>query len=283
MDRNALPHIVMAYDFGTTSLKAALVNDAGEIVAHANEGYPLLQPRTGWAEQDPQQLWDAGARAGKRALRIAGLPPEAVRSVVFVAPWKSIIPVDPNGKVLRDALIWMDARATREAYELNQSAGEFVGTGQEYWPRLMWLKRQEPAIWAASRWIMGVNTYLKWRATGVVVTEPSDDFIRASRPSLRQRFDKILEAAGLTGDIDKFPSATAARDVVGFLTEDAAEHLGLNVGVPVLGGFRRPAGDNLRRGSARLRRDAHLLRYLVLVRLRAEGGRDAGFAPALHH
>jgi xylulokinase len=116
----------MAYDFGTTSLKAALVDTTGRILAHASELYPLFQLRVGWAEQNPRSLWDAGARAGRRALEQSGLSPDAVRSVVFVAPWKGIIPVGKDGEVLRDAIIWMDSRATAEANRLNERAGEFI-------------------------------------------------------------------------------------------------------------------------------------------------------------
>jgi xylulokinase len=237
MDGGALHPLVMTYDFGTTSLKAALVDRVGRIVAHATAGYPLFQPRVGWAEQNPRLLWEAGAEAGRRALEQSGLSCDAVRSTVFVAPWKGIIPVGGNGDVLRDAMIWMDSRATDEADELNKRAEEFIGTGQEYWPRLMWLKRHEPELWETSQWIMGVNTYLKWMATGAVVTEPSDDFIRSERPSLHGRYQKILAAAGLADDIAKFPPSTAAGEIVGHLTEPAAAHLGLAAGIPVFGGF----------------------------------------------
>ena len=269
MDGDALQPLVMTYDFGTTSLKAALVDKAARIIAHANEGYPLFQPRVGWAEQSPRLLWEAGAQAGKRALEQSGLSRDAVRSIVFVAPWKGVIPVSGNGDVLRDAMIWMDSRAAEEADELNERAEEFIGTGQEYWPRLMWLKRHEPEVWQTSRWIMGVNTYLKWMATGAVVTEPSDDFIRSERPSLHGRYQRIFAAAGLTDDVAKFPHSTAAGEIVGHLAEPAAAHLGLTAGIPVFGGIRRPSRRNSRGQFARLRRYAHLSRHVFLVALRA--------------
>jgi xylulokinase len=237
MDGGAPNPIAMTYDFGTTSLKAALVDGGSRIIAHASEGYPLFQPKVGWAEQDPRLLWNAATLAGARAMEQAGLRGDVVRAVVFVAPWKGIIPVDSDGKVLRNAIIWMDSRAAAEAERLNAGAGEFVGTGQEYWPRLMWLKRHEPELWNASRWIMGVTTYLKWMATGVVATEPSDDFSSSDRPSSQARYRKILDAAKLTEDIGKFPPSTAAGDVVGLLTASAAAHLGLPADVPVFGGF----------------------------------------------
>src|ERR1700749_216697 len=237
MGKDALHPLVMTYDFGTTSLKAALVDATGRILAHASELYPLFQARVGWAEQSPRSLWDAGARAGRRALAQSGFSRDAVRSVVFVAPWKGIIPVRKDGEVLRHAIIWMDSRATAEADRLNEWAGEFMGTGKEYWPRLMWLKRHEPDLWRRSQWIMGVNTYLKWMATGAVVPEPSDDFIRSERPSLRRRYQKILAAAGLADDIAKFPPSTGAGEIAGRFPESAAAHLGLAAGTPVFGGF----------------------------------------------
>src|ERR1700745_2202789 len=122
MGGDALHPLVMTYDFGTTSLRAALVDATGRILAHASELYPLFQPQVGWAEQNSRAFWDAGARAGRRALEQSGLSPDAVRSVVFVAPWKGIIPVREDGEVLRDAIIWMDSRATAEADRLNEGA-----------------------------------------------------------------------------------------------------------------------------------------------------------------
>jgi xylulokinase len=101
----------------------------------------------------------------------------------------------------------------------------------------MWLKRREPDLWRTSQWVMGMNTYLKWMATGAVVTEPSDDFIRSDRPSLHRRYQKILAAAGLADDTAKFPPSTAAGEIVGHLTKAAAAHLGLTAGIPVFGGF----------------------------------------------
>ena len=66
MDGDALHPLVMTYDFGTTSLKAALVDKAGRIIAHANEGYPLFQPRVGWAEQKSSLAVGSGC-SGRQA------------------------------------------------------------------------------------------------------------------------------------------------------------------------------------------------------------------------
>jgi xylulokinase len=229
--------LVMAYDFGTTSLKAAVLEHGGRILADANASYPISQPHPGWAEQNPALLWERAREVGRVALDRAGLGAADIGAVVFVAPWKGIIPVSAEGEVLADAIIWMDGRATRQAAALNDRLGRFAGTGQEYWPRLMWLKEHRPEVWDAARWILGLNSYLKWRATGAVVTEPSDDFVHAAPGAATTELSAVLEAAGLIDDLHRFPPQRPASAVAGLLTEIAAEHLGLLPGIPVLGGF----------------------------------------------
>lgn len=227
----------MAYDFGTTSLKVAVIEHGGRIIADANAGYSISQPRPGWVEQDPSHLWETAAKTGRTALQRAQLTASDVDSIVFVAPWKAIIPVAAEGALLGNAMIWMDSRAEQQAATLNERTGQFVGTGQEYWPRLMWLKEKRPETWSAARWIMGMNTYLKWRATGNIVTEPSDDFIASTGVEGPARREAIIDAAGLSHDLGKFPPQEPAEAIAGELTTAAAEDLGLRPGIPVFGGF----------------------------------------------
>lgn len=229
-------HCALVFDFGTTSLKVALIQDE-IILAETNCSYPVDSPEPGWAEQDPDNLWQVAGEASRSLLASYDAESASVMSVIFIAPWKAVIPVSSEGELLRSGMIWLDGRATEEAEELNATMGEFVGTGQEIWPRLMWLKRHEPKIWNGAHWIMGLVTYFKWRATGMVLTEPSDNFISASMPDQDKRYTAILNAAGLYEDRSKFAKSGTASDVVGELTAEAAEHLGLASGVKVHGGF----------------------------------------------
>ncbi|WP_329886850.1 xylulokinase [Pseudoramibacter faecis] len=228
---------VLAYDCGTTSVKTVVISDKSKVICDARADYALTQLHPGWAEQDPEELWQAICRTTKEALLKADISAEQVIGMVFAAPWKNIIPIDKDGNVLRESIIWMDARATDQAERLNQKLGFFVGTGQEYWPRLMWVKENEPEIWKKSKYIFGLNTYFKWRATGKIVTEPSDDFIHSSNVELQKKYETILEGAGLDEDLDKFPQSFPATQKVGETTYQSANELGLVPGIPVFGGF----------------------------------------------
>lgn len=228
---------VLAFDCGTTALKAVVIDFDGKVICNSKADCDLYQPKPGWAEQDPQQMWDAICRTTREVVAKAGISKSDVGGIVFVAAWKHIIPVDKDGNVLHRSMIWMDARGSDQAARLNEKMGCFVGTGQEYWPRLMWLKENEPEIWQKADKIMGINTFFKWKATGRVVTEPSDDFIHSFNPRLQEYYSKILDAAGLTEDLDKFPAVELSTDVAGKLIPAAAEEMGLEPGVPVFGGF----------------------------------------------
>lgn len=84
---------------------------------------------------------------------------------------------------------------------------------------------------------MGLNTYFKWKTTGQIATEPSDDFFHSCNPSIQSDYDKIIHAAGLDEDLDKFPPMKLATEEVGKVTIQAAEEMGLVQGIPVFGGF----------------------------------------------
>lgn len=229
-------HRALVFDFGTTSLKAAVL-EGEEILAESNTSYTVSSPHPGWAEQDPEKLWDLAGETSRELLARCGRARSAVNSLVFIAPWKAIIPVSGEGRVLRPAIIWLDSRARYQADELNAACGDHVGTGQEIWPRLMWVKENEPEVWQSARWLMGLVTYFKWRATGEVATEPSDDFISSPFPAERERYARILRSAGLSADREKFPPSRPSSEVVGRLHAESAAHLGLAEGTAVRGGF----------------------------------------------
>lgn len=228
---------IVAYDVGTTACKAVIVDFDANVVSDVKKEYPLIQLQPGWAELDTELLWDAMCVTTKAAMAKAGITPDQIQGLNIAAPWKNIIPVDKDGKVLRHSIIWMDGRGVEQAARLNEKFGSFVGTGQEIWPRLMWVKEKEREIWDKAEWIMGLITYLKWRATGEIATDPSDSFFESFSKKNQTHFDKVVAAAGLEEDRRKFPKLKESTEMVGVTTERAAKELGLRPGIPMFGGF----------------------------------------------
>jgi xylulokinase len=227
----------VSLDFGTSSLKVAVTDTNRGVLGEADREYAIRQPFPTWAEQDPAELWDLAGEACREAVAGSAISPAEVDAVVIVAPWKAVIPVSADGDVLCDGIIWLDGRASEEGAAVSHRYGlESIG-GQSYWPRLLWLRTHRPDLWQRAAWLMGLPTYFKWRATGEVVTDPSDDFFRHPERPLTGFGERLARDFGFGTDTEKFAPVRPCTDVIGELTQAGASHLGLNSGTRVVNGF----------------------------------------------
>ncbi|MEI3606516.1 FGGY family carbohydrate kinase [Pseudogracilibacillus sp. SE30717A] len=225
---------IVSFDCGTSAVKATLVNFLGEICSVSTESYPLINPKAGWAEQNPEDYWGAVSISAKKAIEHLGIQKEQVRGIVFGTQWKGIIPLDENDNILYNNIIWLDGRAKDQAQKLNKLLNTNVMHQQEYWPRLMWVKENLPEIYRKTDKFLEVNSYLKFKATGVKAVDLTNNFIHAAKEGLQTYYNEIVKAAEL--DLNKFPPLVLPTEKVGDLTIEAAEQLGLLAGTPVFGG-----------------------------------------------
>lgn len=223
---------VLAFDVGTSGIKAVLVSDRGKLAAWAEQGYPLLTPRAGWAEQDPEKYWEALCACARRVM--TEQPAGRIAGISLCTQWKGIIPVDGRGRVLHNGIIWLDARATGEAAELNRRMGSDLFAGQSYWAKLLWLRRQRPQVYEQAEHILEVNSFLRWKMTGEFAADISNDFIHSPDPECSAFYADILRTAEI--DPDKFPPLVDSTAQVGAVTDQAARAMGLPAGIPVFAG-----------------------------------------------
>lgn len=241
---------IAAYDFGTSGVKAVLVGTDGRVLKYSTAGYPLVTPRSGWAEQDPEAYWNAVCQATKNVLNDAGIKPDAVIGIVFSTMWKGIIPVDADGTPLHNCIIWLDARAEKQAEVLNECLHTDRFCAQDYWARLMWLRDEKPEIYEKAAHILENNSYLKFRATGKMSVDLSNCLVASPKEDLQREYDEIMKATGL--DMDKFPPYHMPWDRLAGLTANAAEEMGLCEGTPVFGGCGDIPAIDIGSGSSAL-------------------------------
>ncbi len=170
----------LGIDAGTTSLKAALFDEDGRMLSVSRQEYTLDTPRPAWVELDPEIYWQACIRAVRQALEASGVSPEAVDSLCISSQGETIIPVDRQGRPTYRAIVWLDNRAVDEAAAI---AGRF-GLEEIYhrsgqpevaptWPgcKILWLRQNEPQVFARSQKFLLLEDYLLYRLTGQYVTE----------------------------------------------------------------------------------------------------------------
>ena len=159
---------IVGLDVGTTGAKAVAISPAGEVLAKAEEEYPLAMPHPGWTEQDPEDWW----RASERALAAVGAQDAA--SVGLTGQMHGLVLLDRADRVLRPAILWNDQRTAAECAEIE----ERVGLERLVWltgnraltgftaPKLLWVRRHEPDVWDRAAHVLLPKDYVRLRLTG---------------------------------------------------------------------------------------------------------------------
>lgn len=159
---------LVGLDVGTTGVKAIAISPAGEVLARREEEYALSIPRPGWAEQDPEDWW----HASERALAAVGAGDAA--SVGLTGQMHGLVLLDSADRVLRPAVLWNDQRTAAECAEIEdriglerliQLTGNRALTGFTA-PKLLWVRRHEPEVWAQVAHVLLPKDYVRLRLTG---------------------------------------------------------------------------------------------------------------------
>lgn len=238
---------VIGIDLGTSATKTVLFTERGEKVASASEEYLLLQPHNGWAEQNPEDWWKAAVNTLREVVKKSGVSPESIVSLGISGQMHGLVMLDENGKVLRPSIIWCDQRTEKECEEITEKVGrerliEITAnpalTGFTA-SKIMWVKNNEPEIYAKCRHILLPKDYVRYMLTGVFATEMSD----ASGMQLldvpnRKWSKEVLDAL----DIDEslLGKLYESPEVTGAISAEASRLTGLSENTKVVGG----AGDN---------------------------------------
>jgi len=235
--------IWLGVDVGTSGLKALAVDESGKIAASALVEYGMETPQPGWAEQDPAQWW----KSFKKTItllekKVPGLP-ESLAGIGLTGQMHSSVFLDSDFKVIRPAILWCDQRPAKECEDITKKAGfdnlvemtlNRCLTGFTL-PKLVWLKNHEPENFKRLKHLLVCKDYIRFLLTGELATEVSDAsgtlMFDVKARAWSNRLINML-------DIDPavLPKCFESPAVTGKLTKSAADELGLNPGVPVVGG-----------------------------------------------
>ena len=232
-------------DLGTSAVKLLLVGEDGAVLRTVSKAYPLSFPHPGWSEQDPSDWWDACV-AGIREL-LCGFDASAVAGIGLGGQMHGLVALDRDDRVLRPAILWNDGRTAEQVDYLNNVIGRDVLSARTAniafagftAPKLLWMRKEEPELFARIDKIMLPKDYIQYKLTGVHACDYSD----ASGMLLLDVQHKcwsaqMLDVCGLRET--QMPRLFESWDVTGTLLPEAAALLGLPETVRVTAG----AGDN---------------------------------------
>ncbi len=237
---------ILGLDLGTSAVKAILISETGAVVASADAEYPLSTPRPNWAEQDPENWWEGAVAAIRlcldRARAATGSEPE-VAAVGLSGQMHGSVFLDKEGKVLRPAILWNDQRTEAQCREITETLGSerllkltfnkaLAGFTA---PKILWLRKNEPEIYALVEQVLLPKDYLRFRLTGRYATEVSDASGTLLFDVARRRWSKeVLETLHIPQKW--LPECFESMENSASLSREAAVLLGLREGIPVAGG-----------------------------------------------
>ena len=237
---------LLGVDIGTSGTKTVLFSELGATVASALCEYPLYQPKAGWAEQQPEDWWEAVKTSISRVIASSGINSSEIAGIGLSGQMHGLVMLDKAGKVLRKSIIWCDQRTAAECEQMNSLIGKErlieitanpAMTGFTA-SKLLWVKNNEPELYEKCAHVLLPKDYIRYMLTGEFAAEVSDGSgMQLMNVAKRSWSSELISDLGL--DAGMLAPLYESVEVTGRITAEVAELTGLKAGTPVVGG----AGD----------------------------------------
>ncbi len=236
--------LCIGLDVGTSGVKAVLVTPDGRILRSALAEYPLLTPKPGWTEQEPEAWWAASCRVLND---LAANAPSPIEAIGLAGQMHGAVFLDEDGRVIRPALLWNDQRTADECAEIEERVGAehlraITGnpalTGFQA-PKILWLRKHEPEAYARLCHVLLPKDFIRFRLTGGLATDASDAAGTLLLDLAKRDWSaEVLEALDIPRNW--LPRVHEGPEITGQVSPEGAEATGLAQGLPVVAG----GGDN---------------------------------------
>jgi sugar (pentulose or hexulose) kinase len=253
-DAGSTGDLILAIDAGTQSMRAGLVDPAGNLVAFVKTAIdPYFSANPGWAEQDPEYYWVMLARTTRQLLEQARPPEGCLAAVTLTTQRLTMVNVDADGRPLRPAIVWLDQRKADMRRVVPAFARPLLrATGQfsffEYvteYSRSNWIRQNQPELWEQTDKFLYLSGFLTLRLTGlardssgnIIGTIPFDvkRFDWAGKHDFKWRLFPI--------EREKLPELVQPADLLGEVTKKASFETGIPEGLPVFAASNDKACD----------------------------------------
>ena len=235
---------LLGLDIGTSGVKALLISIAGKIISSKTVAYPLATPHSGWAEQSPDDWWEATLKVIRETVSDHPIASNQIKGISLSGQMHSSVFLDEKMKVIRPAILWSDTRTSGQCQEIYAKAGGLAklihyvsNPALEGFtaPKILWLKENEPDNYKKVKHVLLPKDYIRYRLTAELFTEVSDAAGTLLFEVIKKRWSTDL-LKKLEINRDFLPPVLNSFDLAGKITKSIADRTGLHSGTPVVAG-----------------------------------------------
>lgn len=281
---------LIGIDIGTTNVKSVLFAEDGTKIAECGKEYPLYLVKAGWAEQNPEDWWQAAVETISCVVRDSGVEKRRIAGIGVSSQAPTLIPIDKQGNVLRNGLIWMDRRSQPETDFLEREIGSVKVksiTGNRIDPyylssKILWFKRNEPELYKKTYKILQINGYINYKLTGAVTTDIAHASLMGVYDVRRNQWSE--ELAELIGyDTELFPQVYQNDHIIGTVCESAAKQTGLSTSTAVICGTVDGSAATLEAGAVDIGDAVEMTGTSTVLNICTDEWRDPGLLFEMYH
>ncbi|MBI6486495.1 xylulokinase [Proteus mirabilis] len=232
----------LGLDLGTSSVKAIIMNEQGDVVANHSIPLTLSRPHPQWSEQDPQAWWQATDEAIKQLSRTQ--PMEQIQAIGLSGQMHGAVLLDAQQNILRPAILWNDGRSVKQCLRLAKQYPQFKEiTGNLVMPgftapKLQWVAENEAEIFCQIAHVLLPKDFLRWKMSGNFASDMSDAAGTLWLDMQKRDWsDELLAATGLSRC--QMPTLFEGNQITGYLLPEIAKKWQMKQ-VPIIAG----GGDN---------------------------------------
>lgn len=227
---------LLAVDFGTESVRAAIFDAQGNVVAIGDHPYSTYHPYSGWAEQKPAEWRASFIGVVKEVVKGSHVAPARIRSIAVDTTCSTLCFLDKSFHPIYNSILWMDVRSSDQARKIasmKHDALKYNGRGHvpADWmpPKILWVKENRPDIYRDAVHICEFQDWANYQLTGKYVASMNNI-------TARWYFDNrnggwpatFYDSIGIEDILDKIPSTVLkVGDIIGGIAPAIASELGL--------------------------------------------------------
>ncbi len=238
---------LMGIDLGTSSTKTLIIDTDGRTAGIGNAGYGIRIPQISWAEQNPEEWWEAVKASIRQAMGKAGVSGHEIAGIGFSGQMHGMVALDENKKLVCPAIIHLDQRSSEDLEEIRAIAGDLMQKELLNRPSagmmistVYWMKKHQPEVYDRIRYVMSPKDYISFLLCGAIGTEYTDAGATLAFSVKNNHWcTELFQRLGLRETI--WAPVHKSFEIAGKVTAQAAEETGLSTDTNIVYG----AGDSM--------------------------------------